>query len=57
MIKAIVLMYSQVANKQSILVNRGVGKVLNFNKRGGGVKIKGEVWNLSNDFKWLENDG
>ena len=56
MMKAIVLMYSQVPNKQRVLVNRGVGKVLNFNKRGGDQNKRG-VWNLSNDFTWLENDG
>ena len=56
MMKAIVFMYSQVPNKQRVLVKRGVGKVPNCNKRGGGQNKRG-VWNLSNDSKWLENDG
>ena len=39
MMKAIVLMYSQVPNKQRVLINRGVGKILKVNKQG--VKING----------------
>ena len=41
MMKAIVLMYSQVPNKQRVLVNRGVEKVLNSNKREGQNKRGG----------------
>ena len=37
------LSYSQVPNKRGVLINREVGKIPKFNKRGGR--------NLSNDFK------
>ena len=36
-------MYSQVPNKRGVLLDRGLDKILKFNKRGGGVKINVEL--------------